>query len=1186
MKSFYLLVSICLACWGCVFNVQARTISPYFPAGTTGHSSSLTGTSQNVFADLVRTPETLAAAEDGDDADMTQHIVNPGFESSFTGWTNSGMATQTNTSFGTFKQGNTYVEKWVSAPPLPNVSITQTVTGLPNGNYTLRVAAHNILQNPFSGKTGAFVFANNAQTEVGERNEYAVDFLVVDGTAVIGFKTEGSQGNWVAVDNFRLQYKGFDAEVFKATLQALTDAANALLSNKMQNPVRASLVNAIDAAEQALGNPNSGSELADMVAQLQSAIAETNASVAVYNNLQAAVDNAMAVYGDGSGNQAVVLLAVIQENQTLADNLDATLEELNNGLAEVNAAVFAFRLANATDAAPVVTTNTNFARGATMAFGRSTISVPVADLLEHGFCWSTDSEPTIFDNRTTKYFTKNGFIYHIENLQPATVYYMRAYAISKSYAVGYGDVLKVITIPRGTVTYQLNSSVTNSGEHYPRIAAAMESAVKYFNDLTSMQGHHLSVNYNAGTPTAEASYGGYMQFGANASYQRTGTALHEMGHTIGVGQHSMWYGPNSPLRATGSGGAWLGERANKVVQFLENNPSETMRGDGTHMWPYGINGAHEDTGSELLYIGNALVHQALGEDGLPPTRGFATPAYTFQHTEGAKYYIKTEDQAGGNTFLAENATGQLQNKSLSPAEALADESAAWYFSFDASSGYYQIRNAASGRYFTYQAGGVNGITLTAVAAPAQSQAFQLMGARYTTQIGEGASVFPVKAYWIVRPQATLTPPVLGANANGSTSAISLDFRDAATTQRWLLLSADDVNSFDQLLNRMPTGVENPRVASGDAKVTLTWDFMYGMKYDILRADSENGTYTTIATNIDAVRYVDANRENNSTYFYKIVAHNNAGRSPETSALAGTPKQGQHLYLSFSETTGTVAEDIWGGYHGSLATAASREAGKEGQGLKLTGAADSFVSLPAGVVNGLTNFSISTWVKMDGLADWMRVFDFGSGTSQYMFLTVQAGVTGTQSNVRYAIKNGGAEQLLSFPYNFPLNAWTHLVVTQSGSTVKLYINGTLVATNTAVTIRPTDLGATTQNYIGKAQYPDPLLRGSVDEFRIYNYALSEASISSLASGQPLSSGKDISTNVLVFPNPAATVINISGLDAKAYQYKVYNLVGSKVAEGTVQQGQVLLPAGIANGNYILQLTDNEKTDIRKHLVIRK
>src|SRR5690349_21129585 len=134
---------------------------------------------------------------------------------------------------------------------------------------------------------------------------------------------------------------------------------------------------------------------------------------------------------------------------------------------------------------------------------------------------------------------------------------------------------------------------------------------------------------------------------------------------------------------------------------------------------------------------------------------------------------------------------------------------------------------------------------------------------------------------------------------------------------------------------------------------------------------------------------------------------------------------------------------------------------------------------------------------------MRVFDFGNNTTQYMFLSVQAGTTtvnGVSSSiVRYAIKNGGTELNVSAPYAFPLNTWVQLAVTQSGNTARLYINGALVSTNTALNIKPVQLTATgtttgtTLNYLGKSQFSDPMFNGSIDEFKIYSRALSDSEI---------------------------------------------------------------------------------------------
>jgi len=294
----------------------------------------------------------------------------------------------------------------------------------------------------------------------------------------------------------------------------------------------------------------------------------------------------------------------------------------------------------------------------------------------------------------------------------------------------------------------------------------------------------------------------------------------------------------------------------------------------------------------------------------------------------------------------------------------------------------------------------------------------------------------------------------------------------------------------------PLAVNNPYAASGDGKATLAWDLIYDVKYEISRSSSQNGTYDIIATDVDALRYVDENRTNGTTYFYKVVAYNAAGRSTE-SLLQATPVQGQHLYVSFNEATGTSAKDMWGGYTARLNSTASLTEGYSGNSVKLDGTATSYVSLDAAPLSTLNDFTLSAWIKMDALSNWMRIFDFGTGQSKYMFLTAQVSASNGLSTIRYGIKNGSSEQTLSYAYAWPLNTWAHIALTQSGSTVNLYVNGTLAASNSAMSMKPSDLGITNQNYIGKSQFNDPLLKASIDEFKIFNYAMGSDKILEMA-----------------------------------------------------------------------------------------
>ena len=177
---------------------------------------------------------------------------------------------------------------------------------------------------------------------------------------------------------------------------------------------------------------------------------------------------------------------------------------------------------------------------------------------------------------------------------------------------------------------------------------------------------------------------------------------------------------------------------------------------------------------------------------------------------------------------------------------------------------------------------------------------------------------------------------------------------------------------------------------------------------------------------------------------------------------------------------------------------SRVPGKIGNAVKLSGDGE-YADLPDGIVSGLHDFTISAWVNPSANSAWSRVFDFGTGTNDYMFLTLSAG----GGPLRFAIttSGNGAEQQLNGPGTLPLNTWSHVAVTLSGSTGTLYVNGQPVATNTSMTLNPAALGATNNNWIGRSQFSgDPFLAATVDDFQIYDHALSAADVATLAGGQ--------------------------------------------------------------------------------------
>ena len=328
--------------------------------------------------------------------------------------------------------------------------------------------------------------------------------------------------------------------------------------------------------------------------------------------LQSVIDQALKAYGDGSGNGADALKAAIDDAQAVMSDDAATPDQVDEAVDMLTTALDTYLWANPTGAVPTVVTDTRHARGATMAFGRMSYSgVTGSEVSEQGFCWSENPEPTINDHRTTRDLTNNGRIYWLDDLAPATCYYMRAYVITKGRQVGYGDVIRFYTIPKGQITFNIRTSNDSGAD--ARIRAAAEKAVGFWNNLTEMKGFSTSIGYNSGVPTAECSYGGWMSVGSNQSYQKAGTIMHEMLHGIGVipwadtewSRFNLRSGTSNAAGFTTGSGNWLGDRVTEVLRFWDNSATEQLNGDYQHMWPYGINGA------SYLMLNNTICYFAV-----------------------------------------------------------------------------------------------------------------------------------------------------------------------------------------------------------------------------------------------------------------------------------------------------------------------------------------------------------------------------------------------------------------------------------------------------------------------------------------------------------------------------------------------------------------------------------------------
>lgn len=371
---------------------------------------------------------------------------------------------------------------------------------------------------------------------------------------------------------------------------------------------------------------------------------------------------------------------------------------------------------------------------------------------------------------------------------------------------------------------------------------------------------------------------------------------------------------------------------------------------------------------------------------------------------------------------------------------------------------------------------------------------------------------------------------------------------------------------------VPNKVSNVVLASGDAKVKLEWGNMYDAEFYVKRSTSESGPFTTIATT-QSGNYVDLTALNGTTYYYKIAAFNITGEGTESEAIISKPNLGQHAYYDFSENAGLNAHDQWGFYDGTLAAATTWTTGKAGSGVDFNGSSTSYVKLKDGIVEGLNDFTIATWVNTKSITNNTRIFDFGYDTASWMaFIPYYGG-----DKIRYKISYGGNSAEVMGTYTLPINQWVHLALVQSGDVCKIYADGVEIASGT-VTLKPSGLGKTTANYLVKSQWPaDPFLSASMDEFRIFNRAFNATEINGLMNATSLAVddfSKTATPVVRAFPNPTSGQFDIIlSTNEDSESMAIYTVGGKLIFKSVypVENGKVRLDlSNEPSGVYLIKI----------------
>jgi len=175
-----------------------------------------------------------------------------------------------------------------------------------------------------------------------------------------------------------------------------------------------------------------------------------------------------------------------------------------------------------------------------------------------------------------------------------------------------------------------------------------------------------------------------------------------------------------------------------------------------------------------------------------------------------------------------------------------------------------------------------------------------------------------------------------------------------------------------------------------------------------------------------------------------------------------------------------------------------------------GARTNYAAVPIGAtIAAASSLTIETWFTSTANQNWAKVWMFGTpgadgNSSKYIDFTPYTGLDPHIPSASFNPSNAEVNTR-GAPNATPLDAGVQILSTvvydDPGNEIRLYLNGTL-ADSAVWNGTISQLGNTTQNFIGApVSYNDSCFNGSIEEFRIWNGAMSAAQVTANATAGP-------------------------------------------------------------------------------------
>jgi len=297
----------------------------------------------------------------------------------------------------------------------------------------------------------------------------------------------------------------------------------------------------------------------------------------------------------------------------------------------------------------------------------------------------------------------------------------------------------------------------------------------------------------------------------------------------------------------------------------------------------------------------------------------------------------------------------------------------------------------------------------------------------------------------------------------------------------------------------PATPQNVQAEAHSASVRLSWDANNDNDlegYMVVRAEKGSDDWNTIARKLTTTYFVDNTCRQGVSYIYKVKAIDLSQNLSALSTEAEATPSGAPSMVARWQMNDHLYDDTENMMDAAASATLTYVAGPREDMKAVSLTSPKYIQLPYEVANS-EELTIGLWVNWRSTSTWQRIFDFGSDTEHYMFLTPKNGST---SKMRFAIKNGGNELSIDAPSALASQQWIHVAVTLGKEKTILYLDGEEVASSTGINIRPSEL-APVLNYLGRSQFiSDPAFVGYLSDVRIYNYAADAAEVKAMMAGE--------------------------------------------------------------------------------------